>query len=676
MSPCCRLVLLVACALIALPCVADSFQPIREMEVQGQRIIIDNTNTQLSIEVQTEFVDAPKEADLARGLFRSYKEAAAAAETANARVLPSVALVYAKGKKFDDGTYAAVELALENPFGKLELGKRKFLADILRALEQRHATYQGFAREACEQAMGCLVSALVVGGQIQDYSFPAQIIINENVGRKPIGFYTWSPELAGIFRRDTALQERYEPPIPQRVGGAAIVADIITSDPELLATYDRLRDIYWHLTNRMTGLTAQDVMAEVKDVGGMEAVLGSENGALKLGERVILTRKPGFALLEESDSKERGLLWLAASMGLSSMDELIEAIRSGRIDLKPNDTSGWYEYQQYALEPLLMPDRMPEGKKLELGPEYRKLLEEHFKSMIADIRETHVKQLELVEGVAPPPPSTAVTVEPYLAVEPIATTYARFAKAYDFLGNTLATQIGEQALTELHVLDEGARPGPETVGEGLAKVRGLMSGAHLLTCRDIGIQPELKGDDLTATMGEAEQWLETWTGDPDMARDVRQMIVVSRTPDVYWAVIGVKLAKLNVRFTREPKVSAADPGVQVNADFVEASYWVPYERFIEVTAEGEPLNREEFRALCDRYKTEERIQKALPKAILRASITPPEPLDIRTGPTTAVNPPWYIARPWMIWAGVGGLIGAILIIAVIARIVGGAAGTR
>ncbi len=637
------------CALVfGMTTSAHGFEMVREIEVDGQRILIDNTNTRLSIEVVDEFEDDRTGADLARGLYTSYAAAAAAADIAGEHVLPSVSLVYAKGKKFDDGMYAAVEVALEDSFGALQMSKPDFIQTILDRLEERHATSEGFARSACEQAMSCLVSALTVGGQIDDYTFDADIIINE---RKPIGFYTWSDQLTGIFRRDTALQRRCDPAMPRTVGGTAIVSDIITSDPELLKTYDRLRRIYARLTNRMVGITARDVMREVQALGGTDAVLASEDAALKLGQRLVVLHKPGFALLEPSMSKEMFLLYDAGMLGLSSVDEMIRAIRDGRIDLAPDDTSGWYEYQQYALEPLLMPDQMPEGKKLELGAKYRSLLEEHFKSMISNIRETHSKQLELCDGAAMPPRAVEVTIEPYLAAEPIGTTYLRFAKAYGFLRTVLTEDIDPETLNLCRV---------PSLSQELDEIQALMRGAHLLTCRDIGLTPDAAATAATSDMATAEEWLTNWTDDPDMERDVRMMIPVARDPDVYWAVIGVRLTKITVRFKEYPDVRAADPSVEVEPSFAPATYWVPTEQFLEIQTDGEPLNREEFRALCDQQRTEEAIRKALPKAIGEARIAEPTPVSSNPGPVTPFAAPWYVAKPWMIWAAAGALMGIIL----------------
>jgi hypothetical protein len=610
--------------LVPVAACAQGFPLVREMEVDGQKIIIDNTNTRLSIEVVDEFEDLPQQAGLARKLFKSYTDAQAAAEGAGAYLLPSVALVYAKGKKFDDGMYAAVELAAEGGFGELAMGKRAFVERVLKALEERHGSLSGYAQEACEVAMSYVASALKAGGQLEGYEFPG-VTLHDDVGRKPIGFYTWSDELFSIFRRDTALQERFAlddaPQIFTKgklsglllVAASAVLADAVASDQALLAEYERLNGLYARLTNPLNGLLVPEVMAAVAALGGLDSAISGEQQAQALVAKLEEAHKVGLALFQPSRSKEMALLWEAAALGLSSMDEFIRAIRQGDIDLEPDEESGWYEYQQYALEPLLLPDKMPEGEKLKLGEKYRKLLEEHFKSMISQIRETHVKALEVATGEEELPLELEVEIVPYLAVEPIGTTYLRFADAYGFLNSVLMEHLGPEALSKLHVRDEGAVEREPALGDELEGVKRLMEGAHLLTCRDIGVEPELEGttDELMSTLQETDEWLASWTDDPDMQRDVRMMIQVSESPDAFWAVIGVKLTKLEVSFQQRPAVRAADPQVQVDAYFDSATYWVPTEKFIEVQFEGDPLNREEFRALCDREKTEARIMSAL-----------------------------------------------------------------
>ncbi len=617
----------------ATPAQAQKATFVRTATVEGREITIDNTKARIAIDVVDEFVDEPEQAQYARRLFRTYEEAYQAAQQQGFEFLPSVSLVAAKGKKFDDGMYAAVELAAERPFGsKLKLGKRELLQRVLQALIDRHGKLSGYPQGACAEAVRYVASALAVGGQLTGFSFPGPPL-NPNVGRKPVGFYTWSPELANIFRRDTALQKRLNLDDEQETAAAAVLADVIHGEPELEQERQLLLDLYARLTNPLRSMEVSDMVAEIAAAGGLEKAIGDEAAATAFAEQLRSKHQLGLALLPPSESKEMFLLWEAGAMGISSMEAFIDAIRSGKIDLEPDWDSGWYEYQQYALEPLLKPDKMPEGRKLELSDKYKELLAEAFKSMMAQVRETHVKQLELTEAAAPP--LLEVTVFPYLAVEPIASTYLRIGDGYEFLRGVLRNKLGPEALTQLHARDEGAVERPQPLGEELSNLQELMYGAYCLALRDVGAplkelpskwSEEHAGDAARRSMARAEQWLSAWAQDNDMRRDVRMMIPVARSPDVFWAVIGVKMTKLHVRFVDCPEVRLARGEGEVQPMFGDADYWVPTERFIEVQGEGEPLNREEFRALCDRAQTEDRIIKALSRRGLSA------PQSATTGP--------------------------------------------
>jgi len=621
---------------------AQDFAPVREIEVEGHRLLIDNTSTRLAIELVEEFEDRPNQAALARGLFPSYVAAAAEAERIGCNVLPSVALLYAKGKSIDDGAYAAVELALEGGLGPFQMGKPALLRGLFE-LYLPDASEGGAVRAAHERVVRYIASALAVADQLERDQGQLGVELDADVGRKPIGFYTWNDELAGIFRRDTALQERFDLRDLEEVAASVLLAAGLTGDGGLPAEYDRLNALYSALTNPIRGLTAQDVMGALPQGTDPRAVVADEAMLAQVQERLQAMDEPGFALFQPSRSKEMFLLWLAAARGLSSVDELIAAIRAGAIDLAPDDESGWYEYQQYALEPLLRPDDMPEGEKLELGEKYRELLEAHFKAMLTNIRETHVKQLEVAAGEVRPPVELAVTVKPHLECEPIATTYLRFGDAYRFLTGVLREHLGEEALAGLHALREGAEPREATLGDELVAMRRLMEGAYLLTCRDIGLEPELEGD-LSEAMADAEKWLGAWRDDPDMERDVRMMVPVAKSPDVYWCIVGVRMAKLAVRFETPPQVTAVREGVEVEPEFRAADYWVPVEQFIEVTLPGgtKPLNREEFRALCDRAKTEGAIESELRRRLSDRAIVLP--------------PPQELTRVYPVWFGIAGLV--------------------
>jgi len=516
------------------------------------------------------------------------------------QVLPSVPLVLAKCKKFDDGMYAAVELAADKGIGKLAIGKRELLWQLLTAMGEAPAEGD-FARRAARLA----VSRTWAGLQHAAYAEPfASDRIDESLmedhTRKPVGFYTWSLQLERIFKRNTHLQHYYDLKRPLEVAAAAFIAHVIMANPEGKAEYVKVCRLMARITNRLTAFSPEEMAQAAEEFGGLQAVIGDEAKAAALGAKLNDLKKPGFAVLSPSMAKEN---WDVLQGG---MDQFIQSVRDGTIDLKPDQDSGWYEYQQYSLEPLLAPDKMPEGAKLEMDDKYLKLLESSFKSLMSQVRETHVGQLDVLAGMAPP---VDLTLAPDLRVEPVPTTYSRYAEGYAFLRAVLQDCIGPEALA-LAALDEGAVARPDTIDSELAGLTKLLLGCSAVACQDIGLpEPLLGSATLPADAFEyAQDWLANWHEDPDMARDVRMMIPVSVMPNRFWAVIGVRLTKLRISYDEFPQVPE-----NVEATWSDTECWLPTEQFIEITGLEEPLNRKEFRALCDEHQTAEKITRALGK---------------------------------------------------------------
>ncbi len=126
------------------------------------------------------------------------------------------------------------------------------------------------------------------------------------------------------------------------------------------------------------------------------------------------------------------------------MATLIYRIRSGEVDLAPDDQSGWYQYQVYALETLLLPAKGQEDEKLLLTASYKKRLVDAFKALVTKRRETHARHVYAGADAGPLRPGE---VRPRLRVEPCVTFYLRSARAYDFLQNLLLATVGRERLT-------------------------------------------------------------------------------------------------------------------------------------------------------------------------------------------------------------------------------------
>jgi hypothetical protein len=285
--------------------------------------------------------------------------------------------------------------------------------------------------------------------------------------------------------------------------------------------------------------------------------------------------------------------------GFSLADEMVKRLRNGSLNLEPTDASGWYDFQTWALEPLLS-DRMPEGARLRMNDRYREQLAELFKAILSLTRETHAKQLYMpMVGSAMGGRDRDVVVVPKLSVEPILTYYLRRAEGYDFVRRVLDF-VGP--LTTLRRLTP-AGPVTRSLDEELAEMTALFRGAAAVAGEELGLK--------TAT-GPAVGQFRAWAKTPDIAPDVRMMVpvffdIVRRKTKV-WTILGWATRLLNVSFATPPTAHLVkgQPHVRFGSTFHQIAYPVFAETYV-----ARLLDRDEFRAHCDRYKTRSQILQHL-----------------------------------------------------------------
>src|SRR6185369_5745623 len=95
------------------------------------------------------------------------------------------------------------------------------------------------------------------------------------------------------------------------------------------------------------------------------------------------------------------------------MRDLVAAIRSGTVELAPRPGDGWYQYQEWALETLLVTERGQERSKIAFTARYHRRLREAFASLVTQHRETHlVHSGGKTAGAVPPPRLPSFRVEP------------------------------------------------------------------------------------------------------------------------------------------------------------------------------------------------------------------------------------------------------------------------
>ena len=125
-----------------------------------------------------------------------------------------------KAKQFDDGLYAATELAAQNGAGRYP-GKVFLLRTLARNLAEEtpaNATeLLAVLCGACE--LGGLKVAVPRSLEAEVKETVANFLRNE-LRSRPIGFYTWTRDLETIFRQDRMLQG----PLRDKQGIKALLA--------------------------------------------------------------------------------------------------------------------------------------------------------------------------------------------------------------------------------------------------------------------------------------------------------------------------------------------------------------------------------------------------------------------------------------------------------------------
>lgn len=521
---------------------APSGALIRQIEGDGWQIELDLTPQRLALEIPEE---------------RTWPEAREElAPTCNALLMQhasgfsmvSVSMLALKAKLFDDSLYAAVELAIQ---------------------PRKASLVAGLGR-----ASPLLAAAAKLGGLDAQTSSAAQEIarefLSDPVKSKPLGFYTWSEDLRRIFQQDRLLQERLEPADLEALTAA------LDADPPAKAVYQDYLGFVARLTNPLA--TDKPPLFNADAAYFFPPSRSCEGDLMThlFGDRPI---PDGFSLV----------------------DEVMRRVRNGSLTLEPSPNSGWYGFQSWALEALIIPDRMPEGARLTMNDRYRAQLEDVVKAIISLARETHVKRVEVpklgarLSHLEP----VAVRVAPELTVEPIRSYYQRRAESYEFVRRLLEVNT---SFSSMHAMTPTG-PSSQLLSEDLEAVTALFRGAAAVAGHELGIEPA-KGPDVAR--------FREWAKSPDIGGDVRMMVPifhdVGRKKTKVWAILGWATRSLRVSYVTPPsvRVTKGSPHVKWLPTFRQIAYPVFAETYV-----SRLLDRDEFRAHCDRYKTAERILEHL-----------------------------------------------------------------
>jgi hypothetical protein len=583
-----------------------------EFAVAGKRsVTADGYTVELDLTTQVLAISAP--ADEERGFALDDQPSAAEAPlTATLGRIDveepvSASVLAQKAKIFDDGLYAAVEVAAQEGAGQ-HPGKAALLTSLGGALAESDPSVAGSVQELLLGAAS--LGKVAIPGVPADVEERVQRAVKaffeDELRSKPIGFYSWSTQLASIFQQDRMLQGD----LGAGAGTDTLVSTLL-ADPSARAVYERHLRLISRLTNPFAAPDLRKLL-EARDRGRLDAP--------EPGTRFF---PPSVAHETEIIKKLYGTQPIPGDFVL--LDEMIRRIRARELHLEPTAESGWYDYQTWALEPLVTPKRTPEAARLRFNDEYRKLLLELFKGLMTLTRETHVKQLEmpLVASARFPERRKKVHIHifPALAAEPLATFYLRRAQGYRFVRDVLEDTFGPGQLDQLHRLTPGG-PASASLVEELADIETLFLGAHVTVSRQLGLEPDTASGDGPAASEAADRfaaWARELHSDPDLRVDMRTMVPVAydlqRRKTKVWVFLGWARRPIEVSFAEIPKVTILNRrGRRVRRRLNIRWHTLRAEQAYPVTAElyvDQILNRDEFRRLCDSCGTRTEILRQL-----------------------------------------------------------------
>ena len=259
-------------------------------------------------------------------LHASYADAALALAGRGIEVLPSANMLDGAAKQFDDGLYAALDLACYEG----ALGIAPAPRDLIKAVFD--------ASPPGSPARPFLAGALQIAGIDVPLEAGEEAVRDELLAEferdrersKPISFYNWTPELQEVWRFFRFLQFEFDESTGLDVPRS--VAAVLGENPGLLEQYRAVNGFYGRLTNPLICLPVDALIGTDEDLAALAARYGARRNAV--------------AIFPPSTSREIELFDRLFGMGLppgaNLMGELIRAVRSGTVDLAPGDEDGWY----------------------------------------------------------------------------------------------------------------------------------------------------------------------------------------------------------------------------------------------------------------------------------------------------------------------------------------------
>jgi len=461
----------------------------------------------------------------------------------------SASIINAKAKQFDDGLYAAIEIARQKGTEKFP-GKSSLLSAIYKALKEFGPG------ENIEDCLTFIFTASSLAGDLLDDK-TSILELSESIKNrflkdpgksKPTGFYTWTRELEEIFRQSRFLQEQLK--YPEEIAMAIIKAEKEDS-------YRQNMELTEQLTNPFSK-DKKDLRELIHKISAGEKFDGEGN----------------FTLFPPCRSHEGQLaekLYVNGDISQNLMDKFIDELKAGNLDLTPRDDSGWYDYQTYSLEPLVRPEDFPEAEKLKFSEIYKESLLELFKSTFALMRETNIK--DFFTSLCLPD----LEIYPVLSIEPLVSYYLRRALSYNFLQRILVDFFGEKELKKINILKVNGKSEKNLYDE-LNYMETFFYGAAMLSALEIGCRVDLPlqyrpAADKEKAIQIVKDWIKTLHNDQAIMEDNRMMVPVfydiEKDLMKVWVFLGYETKTLLVKFHQKPRITVLDRnGKDITACFI------------------------------------------------------------------------------------------------------------
>lgn len=575
-------------------------------------------------------------------VFPTYEDALRYCQAHRLSTIPSVQMIQAKCKNWEDEICPLLENSVQKGFPALHIaGRQELLRQLLEHILQYREQVTGTAKEKGTQAAAHVGAALELGGSAVNADEEVTRLIATKkahflanpLASRVVGFWDTSKELEQQFQQDRFLMGGLP---ASELATAILLSHVLTQNPALAQNWAKFQEFDARLTNPGMSASFQEMAALFPEHATL-AELMDEKILAQLQEKWAKKNWPSFALVSYATNKEYDILQRfttelqsgASTMGIlireikndilqrfttemqagaPTMGILIREIKNGRVPLEPKSDSGWYDYEWYALETLLRFEIAREAVKLNLSPAYKNRLEQAFKTSITAMRETRIKALPYQTLGGDISYDLHIELGPEFGLEPMATVYLRLARGYRFLSKALGEVLGKEWLERIHKPTSSV-----PVAEELQTMALWLYGLYERVCLDIGQLPqycesEIEAEELAKARAIATQWLTNFPGDHDLKADPRVAVVIAYDPmqdtTRHWAVAGIQLVRVKYSYHDKPHVSGLEPVL------VPSYYYLATPVFLEFDRKGaSTFSRSEFRALCSTAKEKRDIKE-------------------------------------------------------------------